>query len=116
VNVDDPSIERRPARDLDPDSDLLDLPVTVAVGKLPQPLIEEALDRGFAEARRLRQRGLIDSAALSLRGCWRVDAPCLPERSEGSSATSEGVLWSGREVLRYAQDDEGEDFRSQGRQ
>ena len=28
VNVDHPSIERRPARELDPDSDLVDLPVT----------------------------------------------------------------------------------------
>ena len=27
------------------------------------------------------------------------------ERSEGSSATPNGVLWSRREVLRYAQDD-----------
>jgi ApbE superfamily uncharacterized protein (UPF0280 family) len=106
LNVDHPSIERRPARDLDPDSDLLDLPVTVAVGSLPQPLIEEALDRGLAEARRLRLCGLIDSAALSLHGCWRIEAPCHPERSEGSSTTPKGVLWNGREVLRYAQDDE----------
>ena len=74
VNIDHQSIERRPARDLDPDSDLLDLPVTVAVGILPQPLIEEALDRGLAEARRLRLCGLIDSAAISLLGRWRVDA------------------------------------------
>ena len=76
VTVDHPSIERRPARDLDPDSDLLDLPVTVAVGALPPPLIDEALDRGAAEARRLRLRGLIDSAALSLQGHWRIEAPC----------------------------------------
>jgi hypothetical protein len=104
VNVDHPSIDRRPARDLDPDSDLQDLPVTVAIGTLPQHLIEEALDCGLAEARRLRLCGLIDSAALSLQGCWRIEAPCHPERSEGSSATSKGVLWSEREVL-HAQDD-----------
>ena len=105
VNIDHPSIERRPARDLDPDSDLLDLPVTVAVGTLPQPLIEEALDRGAAEARRLRLCGLIDSAALSLQGCWRIEASCHPERSEGSGATPKGVRRSEREVLRSAQDD-----------
>src|SRR6185369_15658356 len=35
VDIDHPAIERRPARDLDPDSDLGDLPVTVAVGPLP---------------------------------------------------------------------------------
>jgi ApbE superfamily uncharacterized protein (UPF0280 family) len=74
VNVDHPLIERRPARDLDPDSDLLDLPVTVVVGELPQPLIGEALDRGLAEARRLRRLGLIDSAAISLLGRWHLDA------------------------------------------
>jgi ApbE superfamily uncharacterized protein (UPF0280 family) len=83
VNIDHPSIERRPARDLDPDSDLLDLPVTINVGPLPQPLIEEALDCGLAEARRLRLRGLIDSAALSLQGSWRIQPSRHPERSEG---------------------------------
>jgi ApbE superfamily uncharacterized protein (UPF0280 family) len=74
VNADHPAIERRPAHDLDPDSDLLDLPVTVAVGALSQALIDEALDRGAAEARRLRLCGLIDSAAISLQGNWRIDA------------------------------------------
>jgi ApbE superfamily uncharacterized protein (UPF0280 family) len=74
VNVEHPAIERRPARTLDPDSDLLDLPVTVAVGPLPAALVEEALDRGAIEARRLRLSGLIDSAALSLQGRWRIDA------------------------------------------
>src|SRR5471030_1285708 len=73
VIVDHPNIERRPACDLDPDSDLGDLPVTVAVGALPQVLIDEALDRGLAEARRLRLCGLIDSAAVSLAGQWRLE-------------------------------------------
>lgn len=100
VNIDHPAIERRPARDLDPDSDLGDLPVTVAVGFLPSEAVSEALDRGLAEARRLRRAGLIDSAALSLRGDWRVENSCHPERSEGSHAVA-----SGDEVLRSAQDD-----------
>lgn len=73
VNVDHPAIERRPARDLDPDSDLGELPVTVAVGPLSDDAVAEALDRGGAEARRLRLRGLIEGAALSLHGRWRVD-------------------------------------------
>jgi hypothetical protein len=73
VNVDHPSIERRPARELDPDSDLLDLPVTVAVGALPPALVEEALNRGATEARRLRLCGLIEGAALSLFGQWRIE-------------------------------------------
>lgn len=73
VNVDHSAIERRPARDLDPDSDLLDLPVTIAVGELPQASIDEALDRGAMEARRLRLCGKIEGAALALAGCWRFE-------------------------------------------
>lgn len=69
-----PSIVRRPARDLDPDSDLGDLPVTVSVGDLPADLVAAALDRGRAEAARLRCAGLIDSAAISLQGEWRLEA------------------------------------------
>jgi ApbE superfamily uncharacterized protein (UPF0280 family) len=84
VNIDHPAIERRPARALDPDSDLLDLPVTVAVGTLPQALINEALDRGAAEARRLRLCGLIDSAALSLQGHWRIDAQSCLEKANSA--------------------------------
>lgn len=75
VNVDHPAIERRPARELDPDSDLGDLPVTVAVGRLAPALVDEALDRGADEAHRLRVAGHIDGAALSLQGRWRIEAP-----------------------------------------
>jgi len=97
VTIDHLAIERRPARELDPDSDLGDLPVTVAVGDLPREAIDEGLDRGLAEARRLRCLGLIDSAAISLKSQWRL---CHPERSEGSHAVA-----TGDEVLRFAQDD-----------
>lgn len=79
VNVDHPNIERRPARDLDPDSDLLDLPVTVSVGELPPKVVGQALDRGAAEALRLQALGLIDSAALSLQGQWRIVDDRTPE-------------------------------------
>jgi ApbE superfamily uncharacterized protein (UPF0280 family) len=94
VDIDHPAVERRPARELDPDSDLGDLAVTVAVGVLPRDAIDAALDRGLAEARRLRRLGLIDSVAISLRGLWRF---CHPERSEGSHAVA-----NGDEVLRFA--------------
>ena len=77
VNIDHPAIERRPARTLDPDSDLLDLPVTVAVGSLPRYEVAEALDRGAAEACRLRRRDLIEGAALSLQGQWRLEQSVL---------------------------------------
>ena len=74
VDADHPAIERRPARDLDPDSDLGELLVTTKVGALPAEVIDQALDRGAAEARRL---GL--GAALCLKGRWRLEeaAPAL---------------------------------------
>lgn len=78
VNANYPAIERRPARALDPDSDLGELLVTVAVGTLPREIVTAALDRGAAEARRLRLCGLIDSAALSLDGQWRIEAGGTP--------------------------------------
>lgn len=74
VNVDAPVIRRRPACEIDPDSDLGAIPVTVKVGELSPVLVAEALDRGLCEARRLRLCGLIDSAALSLQGQWRIEA------------------------------------------
>jgi ApbE superfamily uncharacterized protein (UPF0280 family) len=78
VNADHLSIERRPACSLDLDSDLGDHLVTVAVGDLPREIVDTALDRGLAEARRLRLCGLIDSAALSLRGHWRLETSGTP--------------------------------------
>ena len=48
VNVDSPAIRRRPARELDPDSDLRDLPVTVSVGPLTTAEIDAALVGGPA--------------------------------------------------------------------
>ena len=74
VTVDHPAIARRPAVELDPDSDLGEIPVTVAVGPLPDEAIDAALDRGIAEARRLRMCGLVDGAALSLAGRWRLES------------------------------------------
>jgi ApbE superfamily uncharacterized protein (UPF0280 family) len=78
VNADHPAIERQPARDLDPDSDLAELLVTTKVGSLPADVIDQALDRGAAEARRL---GL--SAALCLKGQWRLEGREDHERSAG---------------------------------
>jgi len=74
VNVDTPAVRRQSARDIDPDSDLGEIAVTVEVGDLSPALVVEALDRGLLEARRLRLCGVIDSAALSLQGHWRIEA------------------------------------------
>jgi ApbE superfamily uncharacterized protein (UPF0280 family) len=67
VNAEHAAIERRKARDLDPDSDLGDLLVTTKVGALPTEIVAEALERGAAEARRRHLNG-----ALSLKGDWRL--------------------------------------------
>lgn len=68
VNIDSPAIKRAPATDLDPDSDLGRLPVTVDVGALRDHEIETALAAGRALAQQLRRRGQIEAGLLSLAG------------------------------------------------
>ena len=76
MNIDDPAIVRRPARELDPDSDLGDLLVTVDVGPLAPAQISAALDAGVTRAEDMRRAGLIEAALLTLAGEWRsVGAP-----------------------------------------
>jgi len=72
VDIDSPAIRRRPARELDPDSDLRDIPVTVSVGPLSAEEIDTALVRGLAQAADFHRRGLIIDAALMLAGQTRV--------------------------------------------
>ena len=82
VNVDSPAIQRRPARSLQDDSDLGNLPVVVAVGPLSNGEIDAALNAGLAEAERMRTAGLIAGAFLSLRGRHRTTGlPALAQRS-----------------------------------
>jgi hypothetical protein len=66
VDAADPSIRRRPASSLDPDSDLGGRLVTVEVGRLTPSKIDHALDRGSAVAEAMRAAGLIAGALLSL--------------------------------------------------
>jgi ApbE superfamily uncharacterized protein (UPF0280 family) len=72
VNIEDSGIERVPASSLDPDSDLGDIPVTIAVGMLSSGAIGRALDGGATVAERLVGEGLIDAAVLMLRGERRI--------------------------------------------
>jgi ApbE superfamily uncharacterized protein (UPF0280 family) len=67
-----PAIARQPACELQADSDLGSRLVTVDVGFLCRAELELALDRGCACARDMAERGLIDSAALRVRGLTRV--------------------------------------------
>lgn len=64
---DHPAIVRRPAVELQADSDLGQRKVTVSVGHLTRDEVALALDRGEAIARTYRARGLIEAAALSLQ-------------------------------------------------
>jgi ApbE superfamily uncharacterized protein (UPF0280 family) len=61
-----PAIRRTPACDLDPQSDLGERRVTVAVGPLTADEIDRALASGLAEAELWRKHGLIEAAALRL--------------------------------------------------
>lgn len=72
VTADHPAIERAPARELDPDSDLGDRPVTVAVGPLDEATIAAALDSGVAAADGMRRAGHMVAAVLVLRGQFRT--------------------------------------------
>jgi len=67
VNVEHPAIRRLPARQVKEDSDLGELPVTVAVGPLPVEAALAALDSGLRVAEALRGRGLLHAAYLSLQ-------------------------------------------------
>jgi hypothetical protein len=64
-----------PARALRADSDLGELPVTVAVGALPASARADALASGCARAHELQQRGLIHAAYLALQGELRTLLP-----------------------------------------
>jgi uncharacterized protein len=67
-----PAITRVPANQIAPDSDLLDLPVTRAVGPLPSHEIAQALHNGLRVAETLCTHGLIRAAALCLQGHVRL--------------------------------------------
>ncbi|MCL4187652.1 MAG: UPF0280 family protein [Rhodobacteraceae bacterium] len=63
-----PGIRRRPAAELQEDSDLGPIPVTVAVAPLAPAERARALARGRAAAAAMARRGLIAAAALFLQG------------------------------------------------
>jgi uncharacterized protein len=67
-----PAIVRCPANELQPDSDLGSRLVTRDVGMLTYQAIDAALEAGAAMARRLLAAGLIEAAAIHLKGEIRV--------------------------------------------
>ena len=100
MDADHPGIRRVPARTLDEDSDLGDRLVTVAVPDLGAETIGAALAAGARKAGALRDRGVIEGAALTVQGRWRVlglpglaaPAPEAPPASAHRSAMVAGTL------------------------
>ena len=91
IDADHPGIRREPACVLDEDSDLGTRPVTVAVPALNPETIGAALDAGVLAADALLTRGVIEGAALTVQGRWRVlggagtgpdrNRPCAMDRT-----------------------------------
>jgi ApbE superfamily uncharacterized protein (UPF0280 family) len=72
VDLPSPAVRRAPAVSLDPDSDLGERLVTVAVGPLAAVEVAAALGAGLARADAWCRAGLIRGAALRLQGAARI--------------------------------------------
>jgi uncharacterized protein len=72
-----PAINRRPARAIDPTSDLDDRLITFDVARLSDASIITALDAGVLMVDKLLQAGLIEGAVLALRDHLRIRQPPL---------------------------------------
>ena len=73
------AVTRRPARDIDPDTDLGDRPVTWDLGPLTPAEIDTALDAGRRLADALVRAGHIEGAVLALRGQFAATSRLLLE-------------------------------------
>jgi uncharacterized protein len=80
-----PAIIRRPAHELQPDSDLGARLVTRGVGEISVSEVEQALETGAVCARKWLASGLIDGAALRLNGRMIVVAAKDVETMNASS-------------------------------
>jgi uncharacterized protein len=81
-----PGIERVPACEFDPDSDLGARPVVVGCAPLSPVEAEEALARGVIEAGRMRAAGLIEAAGLFLG-----EACCIEGAFDASADVTGGL-------------------------
>lgn len=97
VNTQHPRIERVPAHEIDPDSDLGERAVTVAVDALPDAAVIEALDAGAAAADAMVADGHILAAHLVLQGNMRsvghdgAAALGKPAESDRTTITATGL-------------------------
>ena len=95
VNVDHPAVIRASASTLDEHSDLGSRLVTEMVGTLDDTAITIALQRGVEFAKRLQRRGTIHSAALALKGQWRVvDDSTHPTWALHTASPTSGIITS----------------------
>ena len=101
VDVADAAIQRRPASECKDDSDLGDIPVTVAVGPLAPAQVHRALDAGAERAAALQRLGLVASVALVCQGQWRVVQPlssgfpgALPQGQGSPAADAVGSVFA----------------------
>jgi ApbE superfamily uncharacterized protein (UPF0280 family) len=77
-----PAISRRPASEIDPDSDLRNRLITWEVGALTQAQVARALDAGARVAEALIDMHAIHAAVLALRGQIRLCGPTNPELTD----------------------------------
>jgi len=75
VNLPHPGIVRRPAAELHDDSDLGEIPITVAVPVFTAAERQRALDAGLVVARALQARGLVHAVVLACQGSLATLAP-----------------------------------------
>lgn len=87
-----PAIVRKPANELQPDSDLGVRLVTRDVGDLSRDEIAVALESGAERARQLFDRGLIEGAVLQLCGDMLVIGPKDIERQEARPRQLENAV------------------------
>ncbi|KJC52270.1 UPF0280 family protein [Bradyrhizobium sp. LTSP857] len=87
-----PAIVRRPANELQPDSDLGGRLVTCAVGELSRAEIATALESGAECARQMFDRGLIEGAVLQLCGDMLVIGTKDIERQRSRPAVLENAV------------------------
>lgn len=87
-----PAIVRKPANELQPDSDLGARLVTRDVGELSRDEIAVALESGAERARQLFDRGLIEGAVLQLCGDMLVIGPKDIERQEARPRQLENAV------------------------
>lgn len=86
-----PGVVRVPARDLAPDSDLGDRPVTRIVPPLAAEAIAAALDAGAVVANDLLARGLIAAALIRLQGRGRTVGAAADGTSTVSVSPTKGL-------------------------